>query len=159
MRRHTGFLALTLTALAAGGLLAQEAAPVPQAPSQSSGATPQSVPDEATLGVPIYPTAQFLLSYDAGMGQRFFLFGTNVAFLDIVTYYKNVLRTKGELVFDAPPVHMFEIGRFREETMAFPPSVTVKDYTSSTSPGFANPDPKGEPPHFRTIVQIVPVSF
>ena len=40
-----------------------------------------------------------------------------------------MLKDRGELVFDAPAMHMFDTGRFREEAMAFPPSVTVKDYT------------------------------
>ena len=30
---------------------------------------------------------------------------------------------------------MFDVGRFREETMAFPPGVTVKDYTWAGSAG------------------------
>ena len=42
---------------------------------------------------------------------------------------------KGNLVFKEPPTHMFEIGRFREETMAFPPGVTIK--AGQQVPGFA----------------------
>ena len=52
--------------------------------------------------------------------------------------------------------HVFEVGRFREETMAFPPSVTVKDYTFSGSAGFPNPAPGGKPERFPTLIQIVP---
>jgi hypothetical protein len=48
---------------------------------------------------------------------------------------------------------MFEVGRFREETMAFPPGVTVKDYSPD---GYLNPKRGGEPARFRTIIQIVP---
>jgi hypothetical protein len=51
---------------------------------------------------------------------------------------------------------MFDIGRFREETMAFPPSVTVKDYTWGGSAGYLNPKEGGEPARFKTIIQIVP---
>ena len=36
------------------------------------------------LGVPIYPGAQFIASYDAGRGQRYYLFGTNASFAEIV---------------------------------------------------------------------------
>ena len=36
---------------------------------------------------------------------------------------------------------MFEVGRFREETMAFPPGVTIKDYASDGSQGYPNPKP------------------
>ena len=98
-------------------------------------------PNEATLGTPIYPLARFIASYDAGRGQRYYLFGTETDFLQIVTYYRTVLKQKGELVFEEPPVHMFDLGRFREETMAFPPSVTVKDYTWGGSLGYLNPKP------------------
>ena len=52
---------------------------------------------------------------------------------------------------------MFEIGRFREETMAFPPSVTVKDYTSGGSAGYPNPRRGTQPEHFPTVLQIVAV--
>ena len=38
---------------------------------------PNDVPTEATLGVPIYPGAEFVGSFDAGRGQRYYLFGTN----------------------------------------------------------------------------------
>lgn len=115
------------------------------------------MPTEATLGVPVYPGAQFLVSYNAGKGQRFYLFGTNASFAEIVAYYRTLLKQRGELVFPAPATHMFEIGRFREETMAFPPSVTVKDYTWNGSPGYLNPHPGKGPERFRTVIQIVPV--
>ncbi len=123
----------------------------PPAPVPDSG-----VPTEATLGVPVYPGAEFLVSYHAGKGQRFYLFGTNASFAEIVAYYRTRLKQRGELVFDAPATHMFDIGRFREETMAFPPSVTVKDYTWNGSPGYLNPHPGKGPERFRTIIQIVP---
>ena len=67
-------------------------------------------PTEATLGMPIYPSAQFIATYDAGRGQRYYLFGTNTPFTQIVEYYKSALKQRGELVFDEPPVHMFEVG-------------------------------------------------
>jgi hypothetical protein len=51
---------------------------------------------------------------------------------------------------------MFETGRFREETMAFPPSVTVKDYTWGGSQGYLNPKRGAKPARFVTIIQIVP---
>jgi hypothetical protein len=73
----------------------------------------------------------------------------------MVSYYALVLDERGDRVFDdAPPTHMFEVGRFREEEMAFPPGVTVKDYTWNGSDGFLNPT--GEPARFRTIIQLVP---
>ncbi len=36
----------------------------------------EAAPTEAMLGVPIYPSAQFIASYNAGRGQRYYLFGT-----------------------------------------------------------------------------------
>jgi hypothetical protein len=107
-----------------------------------------------TLGLPIYPGAQYITSYDAGRGQRYYLFGLNTDFAQIVNYYRATLKQKGDLVFEVPAIHMFEVGRFREETMVFPPGVTVKDYSPE---GFLNPKPGAEPTRFRTIVQIVPM--
>lgn len=130
----------------------QPAAPQP-APATLS---PEGEPTETTLGLPIYPAAEFLTSYDAGRGQRYFLFGTNVTFADIVAFYRVRLKQRGELVFEEPPVHMFEVGRFREETMAFPPGVTVKDYTWGGSLGYLNPKRGADPERFKTIIQIVP---
>ena len=115
-----------------------------------------AAPTDASLGLPIYPSAEFLSSYDAGRGQRYYLFGTNTPFAQIVDYYKNVLKQRGELVYDEPPIHMFEVGRFREEMMAFPPGVTVKDYSWAGSAGYLNPKRGAEPARFRTIIQIVP---
>jgi hypothetical protein len=120
--------------------------------------TAEAAPTEKTLGVPIFPTAQFIASYDAGRGQRYYLFGANASFTDVVNYYKSVLKQKGELVYDEPPVHEFDVGRYREETMAFPPGVTVKDYTWGGSQGYLNPTYGAEPARFKTIVMIVPVS-
>jgi hypothetical protein len=40
--------------------------------------------------------------------------------------------------------------------MAFPPSVTVKDYTWGGSVGYLNPKRGKEPARFKTIIQIVP---
>ncbi len=53
---------------------------------------------------------------------------------------------------------MFEVGRFREETMAFPPGVTVKDYGWAGQLGYLNPKRGAEPARFKTIIQIVPVA-
>jgi hypothetical protein len=108
------------------------------------------------LGVPIYPGAEFVGSFDAGRGQRYYLFGSSTDFLQIVTYYRTVLKQRGELLFEEPPVHQFDLGKFKEESMAFPPSVTVKDYTWGGSAGYLNPKRGAEPARFKTIIQIVP---
>ncbi len=104
----------------------QPSTPTPVTPPPPSAADKDGPGD---LGVPIYPGAQFIASYDAGRGQRYYLYGTESDFTQIVGWYRTTLKQKGELVFEEPPVHMFEIGRYKEETMAFTPSVTVKDYT------------------------------
>ena len=134
------------------------APPPPQPPSTPARASNPADPNEATLGVPVYPTAQFITSYDAGRGQRFFIFGSGATYLEIVNFYRSVLKNKGSELFEAPPTHQFEIGRFREETMAFPPSVTIKDYTWGGSAGYPNPRRSGQPQRFATVIQIVPVS-
>ena len=106
----------------------------------------------------IFPGAEFVGSFDAGRGQRYYLFGTNAPFAEIVNYYKNALKQKGELVYEEPAIHQFDIGRYKEETMAFPPSVTVKDYTWGGSAGYLNPKRGQQPARFKTIIQIVPAT-
>jgi hypothetical protein len=133
-----------------------EPAPVVPVTAAPDAAQPAGSPTEATLGFPIYPTAQFITSYDAGKGQRYYLFGVTASFSDLVRYYQSVLKTKGTLVFETPATQVFEMGKFREETMAFPPGVTVKDYTWGGTAGYLNPDPKGTPQRFPSIIQIVP---
>jgi hypothetical protein len=132
--------------------------PVAQPAPRPPAATAQKPdePNEKTLGMPIYPGAEFIASYDAGRGQRYYLFGTNTPFAEIVGYYRSVLKQRGELVYEEPPIHMFDVGRFREETMAFPPGVTVKDYTWGGSQGYINPKRGAQPARFKTIIQIVP---
>jgi len=135
----------------------------PPAPPTPAPATPPSTPvdpatpSEATLGLPIYPGAQFISSYDAGRAQRYYIFGSTAAFADLVTYYRTILKDKGNLVFQEPPTHMFEVGRFNSDTMAFPPGVTVKDFTWGGSQGYANPKPGAQPARFPSVLMIVPV--
>ena len=139
---------------------AQPSPPQPAPTTVVPPAAPASAPAEngepSDLGVPIYPGAQFIASYDAGRGQRYYLYGAEADFLQVVNWYKTTLKQKGDLVFEEPPVHMFDIGRYREETMDFPPSVTVKDYTWAGSLGYINPKRGGTPARFQTIIQVVP---
>jgi hypothetical protein len=133
---------------------AQPQPSVPTSAPSTSNAADKGEPGD--LGVPIYPGAQFITSYDAGRGQRYYLYGTESDFTQIVAWYRTALKQKGELIFEEPPVHMFDIGRYKEETMAFTPSVTVKDYTWAGSAGYINPKPGGTPVRFKTIIQVVP---
>jgi hypothetical protein len=134
------------------------AAPPAQPPtSAASTAGSEEAPTEAMLGVTIYPNAQFITSYNAGRGQRYYLFGTTASFVDLVNYYRTTLKQKGELVYEVPATHEFDVGKFNEDTMAFPPGVTIKDFQSDVSQGYPNPKPGGQPARFPTIIQIVPV--
>jgi hypothetical protein len=137
---------------------AAPAAPTKPAPAAGVAARPEAAPTEATLGVPIYPGAQFIASYDAGRGQRYYIFGSAGSFVELVTYYRTILKQKGELVYEVPATHEFDVGKYREETMAFPPGVTIKDFQSDVSQGYPNPKPGGQPARFPTIIQIVPVT-
>jgi hypothetical protein len=53
-------------------------------------------------------------------------------------------------MFQSPPTYQFDIGRFREQDMAYPPSVTIKDYTFGGSAGYPNPK-SGQPERFPTV--------
>jgi hypothetical protein len=146
-----------------GGTQPAPQPPKPQPPAQPSAPATRPAPvdtkepTEASLGIPIYPTAQFIASYDAGRGQRYYIFGTAASFPEMVTYYRTFLKERGNFVFEEPPTHMFEVGRFREDTMAFPPGITIKDYTWGGSKGYPNPRRPARPEHFPTILMIVPV--
>jgi hypothetical protein len=119
----------------------------------------EAPPTEQQLGLPVIPGAQFLRSYDAGRGQRYYLFGTAALLEEVVAYYRTALKQRGDVVFERPATYMFEVGRFRPETMAFPPGVTVKDFTWAGSAGFPNPAPNAQPARFATVIQIVPAPF
>jgi len=136
----------------------QKPAAPPAAGQPASPAQPAQpgAPTEAMLGAPIYPSAVFLTSYEAGRGQRYYLFGVTVPYGELVTYYKTVLKQKGDELFESPPTHQFETGRYRDESMAFVPSLTIKDFTYGGSAGFPNPKPGATPERFPTIIQIVP---
>ena len=73
-----------------------------------------------------------------------------------MNYYRNALKQKGELVYEIPATHEFDVGRYNEETMAFPPGVTIKDYTWNGSAGYLNPKRDAKPERFPSIIQFVP---
>ncbi|HTM03003.1 MAG TPA: hypothetical protein VL173_05845 [Vicinamibacterales bacterium] len=139
---------------------APTAAPPPATPPRTAAMVPSpndpSAPAAATLGVPVYPAAQFIASYDAGRGQRYYLYGSTASYMELVNYYRTQLKDKGDEVFDQPPTHMFQVGRYREETMAFPPGVTIKDWMWGGSQGYPNPKLGAQPAHFPSIIMIVP---
>jgi hypothetical protein len=128
----------------------------PTQPAPTARPADPNAPTEASLGLPIYPSAQFIASYDAGRGQRYYIFGSTAPFAELVNYYKTTLKEGGDFVFKEPPTHMFEVGRFRDESMAFPPGVTIKDYTYGGSAGYPNPRRPANPERFPSVIMIVP---
>jgi hypothetical protein len=137
------------------------APPPPQKPGTTAAPTaPSTAPPQAAApdlgGIPLYPNAAYLGSYDAGRGQRFHLFGLKLPYADAVAFYRSALKDRGDELFQSPPTYQFEVGRFRENDMAFPPSVTIKDYTWGGSAGYMHPKLGAQPERFATVVQIVP---
>ena len=104
---------------------------------------------------PVYPTSEYLDAIDAGSGQRYYLYGVDVPFADIVAYYRTVMKNGGREIYRTPGVHQFDLGRFNDARMAYPPSVVVKDYAGGSTPGYLHVAGTTEK-RFRTIIQIVP---
>lgn len=142
----------------------QASQPAPPAPRPAPAASPAAAQPAARPpavaaapdlgGVPLYPNAVYLTSYEAGRGQRFHLYGVMLSYAEAVGYYRGALKARGDELFESPPTHQFDLGRFRDSEMAFPPSVTVKDYTWGGSAGYVNPHGT-QPERFPTIIQIV----
>jgi len=138
--------------------------PAPQTQTQTQkpagpGVTPQdgAAVDPRLAGVPIYPGAELLSSFDAGNGQWLFTFGSEMPISDIVAYYKTQLRSSGTEVFRVPLIQQFDLGSFKSETMTYRPGVVVKDYGSPDSQGYLHVTGTTEK-RFRTVIQIVPAT-
>ena len=131
----------------------QPPASVPAVPPTATPST--SGQTDCSLGAPVYPTAEFLESFDAGRGQRYCLFGTNAAYAEIVGYYKTIMKNGGRTIFEAPAMQQWELAKFQDQTMAYPPSIVVKDYSWGGSTGYLFVDGTKEK-RFRTVIQIVP---
>jgi hypothetical protein len=162
--------------LTSSAALAQNAPPPPPVPKPFPGAV-QAPPDgkpggqtdkaaaavktqagpEAQPGAaPIHPRAELLDTFDAGHGQQYIIYGTDLPYVTIVDYYKKLLRTGGSEIFRTPAMHRFDLGRFDEETMAYPPSIVIKDYTWNGATGYLHVAGSTEK-RYRTIIQVVPV--
>ena len=61
----------------------------------------------------------------------------------------------GRQLYRTPAVHQFDLGRFDDQRMVFPPSVVVKDYSGGSGGGYLFIREAKEQ-RFRTIIQIVP---
>ena len=125
----------------------QPAADVQPAPAAQGAVDPVS-------GVPLYPGSVLLTQFNAGPNQQVFLYGSTSTFANIVEYYKGVLDDGGRDLFEGP-MHQFDLGRFRRETMTLQPSVTVKDFTWNGREGYAHANGT-EVVKYPTIIQIVP---
>lgn len=136
------------------------ASPAPPVTSAAPAApvAPQGVPTDVSVGIPgvIYPTAEFLTTFDLGRGQRCHLFGTNMSYAEMLAYYKQVMKDGGRELTKAPAMQQFDLGRFQDETMATQPSVVIKDYTFGGSEGYLHVAGT-QSKRFKTIIQIVPM--
>jgi hypothetical protein len=176
-RARTAWILGALVAFGAGAGAAQQTQtppppptprPFPGAVPPTTGTTkpadpnatapaPQPPPTPADLGAAmIYPSAEFLESYDLGGGQKMLIYGTNVAYDQIVTYYR-AQRLNGRELFREPPMQQFDLGRYDEKLMAQPPAIVVKDYTWNGSQGYLHVSGTAEK-RYRTIIQIVPAT-
>ena len=122
----------------------------------AAGSPQQQAPPAGSVDQYVYPGAEFIATYDAGRGhQQYHLYGTNTPYAEVVAHYRNTLRGRNNEVFRTPPTYQFDLGRFDDGTMAYPPSVVVKDYTWNGSTGYMHVAGTTEK-RYRTIVQIVP---
>lgn len=133
---------------------ATEQPPRPADTAAPADATAPAQVPEAAPGVPLYPGAVLVAEYNAGPNQRVTLYGTASSYANVVEYYRGVLRDRGRQLFDGP-MHQFDLGRYRRETMTLQPSVTVKDFTWNGREGFAFANGR-EVVRYPTIIQVVP---
>jgi len=120
--------------------------------TQAAAKTP---PSPLPTTIPMYPSADYLDTFDAGQGQRYYLYGANLPYADMVTYYRNALKTSGREIYKVPGMYQFDLGKFQEDSMAYPPSVVIKDYWSENSAGYLYVTGTAEK-RYRTIIQVVP---
>ena len=128
-------------------------APQPTDIPADDAAAAQAAVDAAT-GVPLYPGAVLLTQYSAGPNQQVYLYGSASTFSNVVEYYKGVLKDRGRELFRGP-MHQFDLGRYRRETMTLQPSVTVKDFTWNGREGYAHANGR-DIVKYPTVIQIVP---
>lgn len=128
----------------------QPAQPADTAP-QTAAASPAVDPD---TGIALYPGAVLLGKFEAGPGQPLYIYGSQSTYANVVEYYRGVLSDRGRQLFGGP-MHQFDLGRYRRETMTLQPAVTVKDYTWNGREGYMHVDGLAST-KYPTIIQIVP---
>lgn len=122
--------------------------------SQTRAETPQAGSVDPATGVALYPGAQLLDTFNASPNQPFYLYGTSAAYATVVEFYRTALRDRGRQLFDGP-MHQFDLGRFRRETMTLQPAVTVKDFTWNGREGYVHVTGR-QIVKYPTVIQIVP---
>jgi hypothetical protein len=111
--------------------------------------------DPRLTGVPLYPGAEFLQTFDAGLDQTMWSFGTNDSFAAIVAYYKGQFRKSGDEVSKTPAIQQFDLGSFDSRTMAQRPSVIVKDFTWPELSGYLHVSGTTKK-YYKTLIEIIP---
>jgi hypothetical protein len=126
-----------------------------EAPAAPTDATTAAAAAQALQGVPLYPSAELIEGFDAGNGQTYYLYGTNAPYVTIVAFYKETLKNGGRELYRSPAMQQFDLGRFDQDSMSYPPSVVVKDYAWNGSEGYLAVSGT-TPKRYHTIIQIVP---
>ena len=99
----------------------------------------------------------FLASYDAGRGQRYYLFGTNAGFLEIVNYYRTALKQKGELVYEEPRRPPVRHRQVQGRDDGVPAERDGEGLHVGRLRRLPQSEARRQPARFKTIIQIVPV--
>ena len=115
-------------------------------------ADPQGTVDPG-LGLPRYPGATLVATYDASPNQQMHIYGSSAVYATVVEFYRTALKDKGRALFGGP-MHQFDIGRYRRETMTLQPALTVKDYTWNGRDGYVHVSGR-QIVKYPTIIQIV----
>lgn len=97
--------------------------------------------------------ATLVATYDASPNQQMHIYGSSAVYATVVEFYRTALKDKGRALFGGP-MHQFDIGRYRRETMTLQPALTVKDYTWNGRDGYVHVSGR-QIVKYPTIIQIV----
>ena len=165
MQKAARTIAVLVALIGAGATAFAQA--TPPRPRPFPGTAPPSTSDtqrtqppartgdvDPNTGVPLYPGAQLLQTFNAAPNQPFYVYGTSAAYATVVEFYRTTLKERGRQLFDGP-MHQFDLGRFRRETMTLQPGVTVKDFTWNGREGYLHVTGR-QTVKYPTIIQVVP---
>jgi hypothetical protein len=142
------------------GTTAKPAPPPTATPTASASVAGESdlgLVDPRLAGIAAYPGAEFLAAYDAGTGQKLFVFGTNETYEAVTAFYKTQFKKSGDEVSKQPRIQEFDLGAFNSSTMSQRPGVIVKDYTVPDPDGYLHVSGTTQK-RFKTLIQIIPVT-